>query len=117
MPTNSCPCPNPPGGKVICEPHQLAICKIVDGELIQRCLDPISTRSSKNLIDWTINKITDKPTQGRHISNQDLLMLLKGEYTDDKLTVKFNLPESISKSVLESLNNKGLDNNDKNLLL
>ena len=117
MSTNSCPCPNPPGGKVICEANQLAICKIVDGKLIQRCLNPISTRISKDLINWTINKITDKPTQSRQVSNQDLLMLLKGEYTDDKQTVKFNLPESISKSVLDSLNNRGMNNNDENLLI
>ena len=117
MPTNSCPCPNPPGGKVVCEPHQLAICKIVNGELIQRCIDPIKTRSSKALVDWTINMITDKPNLNRSFSNQDLLMLLKGEYTDDKQSVKFNLPESISKSVLETLKNTGLNNNDDNLLL
>lgn len=117
MPTNSCPCPTPPGGKVVCEPHQLAICKIVNGELIQRCIDPISTRSSKDLLDWTINTITDRPIINQQVSNQDLLMLLRGEYTDENQSVKFNLPESISKSVLDKLSNTGMDNNDENLLI
>ena len=117
MSTNSCLCPNPPGGKVICESHQLAICKIVNGEIIQRCIDPIPTINSKDLLDWTINKITGKPNLSRQVSNQDLLMLLKGEYTDEKQSVKFNLPESISKSILESLNKDEMDDNEENSLL
>ncbi len=40
MSKNVCKCPEPPGGEAVCEPHQLAICRIVDGRVHTQCVNP-----------------------------------------------------------------------------
>ena len=40
MGDNVCECPHPPGGKVVCSSMQIAICRVMDGEVRSFCIDP-----------------------------------------------------------------------------
>ncbi|MCZ4408347.1 hypothetical protein O3Q51_05975 [Cryomorphaceae bacterium 1068] len=104
---NVCECPNPPGGKVVCEPHQMAVCIVENGQQIQRCLDPVTTYDSVSLVSWALEEITGEFKKALEISSQDLLTLVKGEYHTQEKSVKFHLPESVSSAVLEMIKENG----------
>ena len=37
--TNSCECPDPPGGRVECDPRDAAVCYVTErGEVVRRCI-------------------------------------------------------------------------------
>ena len=37
--SNTCQCPNPPGGQITCSPDQLAVCGFRDGKIVSGCFD------------------------------------------------------------------------------
>lgn len=61
-----CQCPNPPGGSVTCDAHQVAYCKVVAGIVSSGCLTPPAEdvyvlrdpeRSLRALLRWTLDEI------------------------------------------------------------
>src|SRR6185369_3144044 len=106
MTKNSCDCPKPPGGRAVCEPHQMAICRVKDGFAVAECLDPpeqrgrFSSEQDNDLANWALSKITG---ENRRIdSPSDIRLLLSGCRSDEGHlgeTVTFSLPAAITKSV------------------
>lgn len=96
MSRNICNCPDPPGGQVICESHQLAICIVKNGKATQQCLDPIKTDNPLELVNWTLSKITGtKRSPENSISTKDINILLNQKYVHSGATTIFRLPDSI----------------------
>jgi hypothetical protein len=64
MSKNICQCPKPPGGQAICASHQLAICRVKDGEIQTECINPpaglsVDTPEDRaRLANWLLDKIT-----------------------------------------------------------
>lgn len=65
MPANKniCDCPNPPGGQAVCEPHQLAICRVKDGIVQTECINPPDELAgmppdSLKVLNWAFEIIT-----------------------------------------------------------
>lgn len=91
---NRCACPNPPGGYTVCGPRQLAICRIVDGEIDSRCVDPPVGGSAlrafppTHLANWLLSEVTgerrspDEPLSGREISRLQIARHLAGEQAE-----------------------------------
>jgi WD40 repeat protein len=107
---NTCECPNPPGGRAVCEPYQMAICRVRSGVAVTECLDPPSGSfiggKDKDLVlvKWALSKITEQDRQvidDENVNRSRLATLLSGRAylaSSDEL-VTFNLPEIITVGV------------------
>lgn len=115
---NRCNCPTPPGGVVICEGNQMALCIIQDGQAIQRCINPPQNRyyreySALEIVNWAIEKITnEKRILTEEVEQSYLDMLKGGAYEVYNYRVTFSLPPKILRA-LDDLDN-GLSNNVDN---
>jgi len=101
---NECECPNPPGGRLVCEAGQLAICRVKDGEIQPKCVNPPSqfrrtdrlTVSDKTAFyNWALSQITGQPRPSTEsLGYQDLKILETGFYHDETrgIEVTFRLP-------------------------
>jgi len=110
---NICNCPHPPGGRAICEPHQLAICRVRDGQADAQCMNPPSAASMPmsadtltQLSNWALALITGKgqlPWQS--VSDHELRMLVAGTFDDDERGERtaFSIPEGLAKAIEEHL--------------
>src|SRR4030095_1149190 len=94
--SNTCNCPNPPGGQVICESHQMAVCYIESGVVRHQCLDPIDTKNSLSLVNWALTEITK---HGRSLSStvtyRDIQVLKNRRFESFDMIVTFSLPPKI----------------------
>ena len=109
--SNRCNCPNPPGGVVICENNQMALCVIQHGEIIQRCINPPQQGTPVEIVNWTLVKImSEKRALSKPVEQYLVTMLKSGSYRSDKRNVTFSLPPIIQNAVEE------LDNTNNNLL-
>lgn len=91
---NTCQCPNPPGGIAICEPHQLAICKVQGGVAQTECRDLPSDLAGLALQNWALEEITVAPRSSVQLLSQaDTQILARGHYHDPTkgMTVRFSL--------------------------
>lgn len=96
---NVCSCPNPPGGTVTCEPDQMAICIVLDGEARRECQDPPLGSSHAELVDWAVQQVTEGRVSFQ-TREADLLMLTSGSFErPDGSLVTFALPEGIRDAV------------------
>jgi hypothetical protein len=102
MSNNICDCPNPPGGRAICEPDQLAICRIKDGEPEMQCLDPPaligSPLNAHEYLEWALSEITGEVhfSIREEFSPSEIAMFQSGTYKDSTGAVtKFRIPNSI----------------------
>jgi hypothetical protein len=104
--SNSCDCPNPPGGKVTCGPDQLAICRVKGGITESECVDrpphvvgaTVDLRQ-RLLYNWALSVITGIERGGHaSISASDNAMLTQGRYENPTTgeIVTFSLPTSVS---------------------
>ena len=106
MPVNNiCECEDPPGGRVVCEPHQMAICGVVNGAIRQECLDPPKVSSPTALVNWALEALTGIIIpSSTPITYDQIRILFQGSYENsDEETVKFILPESIIKAATSLL--------------
>ena len=98
---NVCDCPDPPGGRVECEPHQMAACAIVDGVAQRVCLDPPSGGGARELVNWALQEITGvsrSPTD--RIEGAELQTLLGNRFVRSSgAVVTFSLPETVVNAV------------------
>jgi hypothetical protein len=99
-----CPCPNPPGGQIVCRVDQLAMCGFRDGKIVSGCFDKPSqvrqgkSEDEKNLIvaNWSLSMITgiSRPLL-QSLDNEDLQVLQSGEYQRRATLIKFSLPRDL----------------------
>lgn len=101
---NICNCPNPPGGHVVCAPYQIAICRVINGNVFGECIDPpTEDLSFKELLEWLSEIITNKPTRldDRQEEKKIINMLLSGKFRDieHETIVNFKLPQKIKELI------------------
>lgn len=58
---SACGCPDPPGGKVRCDSHQLSICRVRNGRIEAECITPPKELSYKALNNWALSQVTGIP--------------------------------------------------------
>ena len=92
---NICPCPFPPGGSAVCEPYQLAICRVKDGLTQAECVNPppgIQTRQEYE--NWVLAAVTGIPRlPSTQLSWQDQAILNAGRFSSEEVgEVTFRLP-------------------------
>lgn len=106
MPANKniCDCPNPPGGRAVCELHQLAMCRVKDGVAHTQCFDlPRNLQGpdvlqSKTIANWALSHITGvRRPYSMRISLEDRRILSQGQYVvpDTGELVSFRLPRAL----------------------
>ena len=106
--SNICNCPDPPGGQVVCEKHQMAVCVIRNGQARQQCLDPISSSNPFELVNWALTEITGENRNSfTRVSRDDIKILLDGKYRISNSRTTFSLPEKIKNAIAEIVNNRG----------
>lgn len=103
--SNTCNCPKPPGGQAVCEPSQLAICRVRDGEAQALCLNPPSAASlmmtmeaQLELANWALSAITgEERDSSQQVSDDEVQMLRNGTLEDPAqgLRVTFSVPASL----------------------
>ncbi len=92
---NSCKCPVPPGGVVVCEANQLAICRVVGGKPDMECHNPPAPSTDLEFSNWVLSKVMDTSRDpNRSLSLADLDILAHRRYDDPatQTTVTFALP-------------------------
>ncbi len=115
--SNVCECPNPPGGTVRCPPSNLAICRVLDGEVISECI-PLPSRlfrveytrgNPKNyLANWIFNRIAKVQVRLRTEVSSDILEILaEGKYSNSAYDefVSFSLPLKAKQLLLSGRQN------------
>jgi hypothetical protein len=79
---NICECNNPPGGRAVCEPHQMAVCGIINGVVRRECLDPPSGGTPAMLVNWALDQISGRsPGANAQITGRDLETLVRGTHS------------------------------------
>lgn len=91
-----CDCDKPPGGSVTCEPGQVPICRIVNGEAKTMCKTPPRGATRHQLQAWLISII-----EGREITVEELkastryeAILQSGRMQNDQMTATFLVPDN-----------------------
>lgn len=105
MTRNVCQCPNPPGGQVVCDSTQVAICRVKDGVLDSECLTPPSVDLAPGseawrltMQNWLISAIRNVPREPLEpVTQGDLLMLAQGVIRDEVTGafITFKLPDDL----------------------
>ena len=105
---NVCKCPHPPGGSIECEPHQMAICGVINGVVRRECLDPPDFRDTENLANWALGKITGqvRGEESESIFKDEELRNLKHGFfrRPNGEQVKFTFPEGLKQAVMGEIN-------------
>ena len=97
---NVCVCHTPPGGTVACEPHQMALCIVSNGNVYRMCLDPPEHAADAQLVRWMVSKVTGIEGNAFDTINSPTLQhLLGGQWADDERIVNFALPTRIAAAV------------------
>jgi uncharacterized membrane protein YgcG len=116
---NICECHNPPGGTVVCEPEQLAICVVKNGAVRRECIDPpdgtgnfssLSPTAATRYLNWALTHITGQKRQlSDPISPADSAILAQGSYhniaTGEMIT--FSLPSELNRNSPSSASSSG----------
>ena len=85
----TCPCSDPPGGEITCNVDQLAICGVVDGEIVVGCFDrPVRIMVLRNkeqrdnaVANWVLSRVTGvERSFDQELAPDDLWILRQGEY-------------------------------------
>ena len=107
-----CPCPNPPGGQIVCEDNQFGMCGYQDGKRIGGCqnipdaIALIKSRRERTLatVNWVLSQLTgENRSPGDEVGAEELEMLRSGSTTRGSLTVRFSLPASIDLDDVEGV--------------
>jgi len=92
---SSCNCPNPPGGGVVCEPGQLAICRVVSDGCNGECHAPPQGLTTMQVRSWAYGVISGRPRWPyAPLTATEEAILDHGVYTDPTtgIEVRFSLP-------------------------
>lgn len=95
---NTCDCHDPPGGQVVCEPHQMAVCSVFNGVARRECKDPPSVGGDAALLNWALAHITGSPREPQAaIDYEDLHILSDNRVVrSNGAVVTFALPEEVA---------------------
>jgi hypothetical protein len=98
---NICECNNPPGGRAVCEPHQMAVCGVINGVVRRECLDPPSGGTPTTLVNWALSQISGQSRGANaQITGGDLETLVRGTHSAPSGDiVNFVLPPQIIDAV------------------
>jgi len=108
MANNICNCPNPPGGQVVCEPHQMAVCYIEGGVVRHQCLDPIKRPDSLSLVNWALSEITGNVRSlNSIITYRDIQVLTRKKFESSNTIVTFSLPPKIQRALEDITRDQG----------
>lgn len=96
---NSCDCPDPPGGRITCEDHQVAICRVTHGKVYGECkTPPSSAKTTRELEAWILSELLQTSIRLGDIERRPEYqrILSEGRYTNPKTgeRIKFELPTS-----------------------
>ena len=96
---NSCDCQDPPGGRITCEDHQVAICKVTQGKVYGECNTPPSSAKTKHELEaWMLSELLQTPIRLGDIDQRSEYqrILSEGIYTNPKTgeKIRFKLPIS-----------------------
>ena len=107
-----CPCPNPPGGHIVCEDNQFGMCGFHDGKRIGGCqnipdaIARIEGRRERTIatVNWVLTELTGAHRSLRHeVESEELEILRSGSITRHGVVVRFSLPESIDLDDVEGV--------------
>jgi hypothetical protein len=100
-----CPCPDPPGGAIVCEDHQFGMCAYHDGKKVGGCLDLPTTVAiitddyERHLAaaNWILTTLTGV---GRNfdtpLDDESLRVLSLGEFVTSRgQLIRFSLPDDL----------------------
>src|SRR5690242_17297850 len=106
MTRNVCGCPSPPGGRAICEGHQLAICRIKAGSVETECASVPSGLGSTAAAQWTLAQLTGlHPHLGETGSAEQRQVIQRAANSSERMgrlsdragsKVTFTLPEALA---------------------
>ena len=113
--SNTCTCPEPPGGSITCGDDQLAVCGYQDGKIVSGCYSrpaSVNLMTSKNekvlaLANWAISQITGtRRTDLDRIDSNLIAMLQIGQYVNEQSSevIKFALPKDLDVQLLLTTN-------------
>lgn len=88
-------CPAPPGGQVLCEANQWAVCEVKDGKVKARCFTFQRPAPSPTAFQQreTLGLILNEPFKVRDMSAQQVRgVLASGTYQDAEKKVTFSAP-------------------------
>lgn len=82
--SNSCDCPNPPGGRVTCNNNQLAICRVKNGVPEMCCvdlptsIDNINDQAERNaaINAWVYKYVTEQDISRRDAMGSNVVQFL-----------------------------------------
>lgn len=110
-----CPCPHPPGGQIVCEDNQFAMCAFQDGKKIGGCLnipDAIAIIGGRRerttaVVNWVLSELTGMyRSAGDEVNESELEMLRSQSMARDGTVVHFSLPASIDLDDMKSVGMK-----------
>jgi hypothetical protein len=104
--SNTCDCPNPPGGKVTCSDDQLAVCGYLNGQIVSGCFDPpkeaavIGDKRERNraVANWALSIIVGRVRRKDELLSPDFVKMLKsGAYEREgtQEVIRFTLPKNL----------------------
>lgn len=74
---NVCNCPRPPGGQAVCDSDQLAICRVLSGQIYTECHSmPRNISSNEAASNWVLGKVTNMQRSAQQQLNPDDLYIL-----------------------------------------
>lgn len=88
-------CPAPPGGQVVCEDNQWAVCEVKDGKVKARCFTFQRPAPSPTAFQQreALARILNEPVKVRDMSTQQVkAVLATGAYQDAEKRVTFSAP-------------------------
>lgn len=108
---SQCNCPIPPGGKVVCMSHQMAVCTVVGGEAVHYCYDPIAEYvggKPEAVVNWALGKLRGEYRSSNQSVTRYDLDFLNGNKGDN---LTFDLPPAVRDAIqdMRSDMNSGLE--------
>jgi hypothetical protein len=96
---NACDCEDPPGGRIKCEDHQVAYCRIKEGKVDGECkTPPESAKTTNELGAWVLSELLQMPIRPENVNRRSEYqkILSEGRYTNPKTgeIIRFELPRS-----------------------
>ena len=103
--SNTCQCPNPPGGQITCSPDQLAVCGFRDGKIVSGCFDRpkraglVKDEDARYLLlaNWVLSVVSGTPrSDADPINVREYDALRGGRFIGpDGEVVKFSVPNDL----------------------
>lgn len=89
-----CPCNNPPGEEIVCEPNQAAFCDVRKGRVYGMCVTPPpTTKGPGELQAWALSRVLGEQVPVVNLKTERYQAILKsGMWKTADRVVTFRLP-------------------------